>query len=291
MKRIKLAGLLIFVLVLGMVSINAQEETPADTVITLERTACFGACPIYTVSIFEDGTVIYEGANFVEVDGEQTSQIEPETVEMMVQAFEDAGYFEWDESYENMTVSDLPTVITSVTRNGETHRIARYTGDDSAPLALPFLEQWIDQVANTAMWTGVQPDPSVISNETNTPVITLQRQPCFGFCPVYTLAVFEDGTAVYTGIAHVEAVGVRVIEVDEGIIQMITQMADLYGYFDWQDNYDLRLMTDQATVITSIQTADQYKRIVRYDGDPNAPLGLVRIEEQIEQLVADMING
>src|SRR5215216_294149 len=142
MKKLKILVLLV-VFVLGMGVVNAQ-ETDSPVAITLERTACFGTCPVYTITILEDGTVQYNGGDFVQVAGEQTSQIDPALVAQMVEAFADAGYFEWDEAYDTQDVSDLSTVITSVTRDGETHRISRYLGDSSAPLALAFLERWID---------------------------------------------------------------------------------------------------------------------------------------------------
>lgn len=275
---------LLALLLLPFSAIGAQ-DTQADAVITLERTACFGACPIYTVSILADGTVLYNGERFVDVEGEQAGQIEPETVAEMVEAFEAAGYFEWDEEYTDMRVSDLPYITTSVTRDGETHTIRRYAGDDNAPLALPFLEIWIDLVANTAQWTGVTPDISSALYSMNQPVITLQRDPCFGFCPVYTVAVFEDGTIVYTGIANVDNPGVHIYQADPSAVDSVTHRAELSGYFDWEDSYETMMVTDQSTVITSIQREDQYKRIVRYSGDPNAPVGLTWVEDSIDVLV------
>lgn len=274
-------------LVLSTAAITAQES---DIAITLERTACFGTCPIYTVTIYEDGTVTYSGENFVEVTGEQTGTIDPETVALMVAAFEDAGYFDWDEAYDTRTVSDLPTVITSVTRDGETHQITRYTGDDRAPLALPYLEQWIDIMVNTSLWTGVQSDISTIVHGMDTPLITMQHGACFGFCPVYNVALFEDGTVVYMGIANVDTVGISIVETDPFSVTNIAQRAQIFGYFDWQETYQKQVITDQITVTTTIQWENQYKQIVRYDGDPNAPIGLVRIEESIEELVADFIH-
>jgi len=287
MNKFKLVSLLA-ILLLATTAVNAQ-ETAAKPAITLERTACFGTCPVYTISILEDGTVLYNGENFVEVTGEQTSEIPPEMVAMMVEAFADAGYFEWDEAYDTQTVSDLPTVITSVTRSDETHRIVRYLGD-TAPIALPYLELWIDEMTNSSLWTGVQADITSVSNGTDMPLVTLQRGPCYGACPVYDVALFEDGTIVYTGIANVDEIGVHVLEVEPASITSIVQRAEASGYFEWQDSYEEFLITDQPTVTTSIQTADQYKRIVRYDGDPNAPIGLVRIEESIEMSVADLVG-
>jgi hypothetical protein len=63
-----------------------------------------------------------------------------------------------------------------------------------------------------------------------------------------------------------------------------------FGYFNWKDSYEQQVMTDQATVIASLRSEDQFKRIVRYDGDPNAPVGLVWVEESIDQLVTDLVG-
>jgi hypothetical protein len=45
--------------------------------------------------------------------------------------------------------------------------------------------------------------------------------------------------------------------------------------------------TDQTTVISSVRWEDQYKQIFRYNGDPNAPVGLVWIEDSIDALVSN----
>src|SRR5262245_32033036 len=113
---------LLMLMVFGIPSVKVQ-GADSDPVITLERTACFRTCPVYMVNILEDGTVIYEGDRFVSVSGKQTWNMAPKTVATMIQAFRGAGYFDWDETYDTQTVSDLPTVITSVTDNGITHRI------------------------------------------------------------------------------------------------------------------------------------------------------------------------
>ena len=284
MNKLKFA-VLVIVSLLGVASVNAQDKS--GVAITLERTACFGTCPVYTISIFDNGDVIYKGDKFVDVTGEQTSQIDPETVKAMVKAFESAGYFDWKEAYDTQTVTDLPTIITSVTHNGQTHKITRYAGDHTAPLALPFLEQWIDTMTNSSLWTGKATDISNISNGTDTPLITLDRGACFGFCPIYTVALFEDGTIVKTGIANVKDIGVQILKVDAAEINSVVQRAQALGYFDWQDSYEKQVMTDQVTVISSIRLDDQLKRVVRYNGDPNAPVGLTWIEDSIDQVVTN----
>ena len=181
-----------------------------------------------------------------------------------------------------MHISDLPTITTSVTRDGETKQITRYAGDDSAPIALAYLENWIDATARTQQWTGKE---IALTNASGSAVITLQRTQCFGMCPVYALNLYEDGTVVYVGIKDVAVSGVQVSQIDPGSVEMLTQMMTATGYFDWNDEYANITITDQPTAITSLSTPDQYKQIVRYGGDANAPIGLTWLEDRIDSVV------
>ena len=275
---------IVFVLILTALAILPTAAQERQIAITLERTACFGTCPVYSVTIYTDGTVEYNGERFVDVEGEQTGNIDPETIQQLIAGFEAAGYFDWNDEYTDMGVSDLPTITTSVTRNGETRQITRYAGDESAPVALPYLETWIDIAAHTSQWTGADISPTNVMSM-NSPIITLERQPCFGMCPVYALNVFEDGTVVYLGIDHVAVTGVQVSHVDPAIVEQLVSEMTATGYFDWQDEYTHRTITDQATVITSLSTPEQYKHIVRYTGDASAPVGLTWIEDDIDRAV------
>jgi hypothetical protein len=151
-------------------------------------------------------------------------------------------------------------------------------------VALPYLETWIDLAAFTSQWTGVSDWISNVSSM-NTPVMTLERTACFGMCPVYGVAVFEDGTAVYLGVRHVAEPGVRITSVDPGEVEFLAMQTADFGYFDWDDEYTLQIVTDQPSAITTLNWEDQYKQITRYDGDPNAPVGLVRFEDRIDRLV------
>jgi hypothetical protein len=274
-------ALMLILLLFSVWPAAAQED---EAVITLERGACFGTCPIYRVSIYADGRVVYEGEDFVDLTGEQSSQIEPEMVDMLIASFDEAGYFEWNDEYTEQLVTDLPYITTSVTKDGVTKRIVRYSGDSNAPLLLPYLETWIDDAANTRQWTGADTNFAYLSFG-STPLITLEREACFGFCPVYRLALYADGTVVYMGLQNVDVTGVHSKQIDPQEVTLQADLMQLMGYFDWQDEYLTQIVTDHATVITSLNTDEQSKRIVRYDGDPNAPVGLLRIEDNIDRLV------
>ena len=44
-----------------LLALSLSLAAAAAPVITLERTACFGRCPMYKVKIFADGKVVYRG--------------------------------------------------------------------------------------------------------------------------------------------------------------------------------------------------------------------------------------
>jgi|GEM_PF-3609845 len=51
-------------------SLNSNSEelfTDKTKIISLEKTACFGTCPIFTINIFNNGEVIYYGKKFVKI--------------------------------------------------------------------------------------------------------------------------------------------------------------------------------------------------------------------------------
>lgn len=126
----------------------AQEEL----VIKLERTACFGKCPVYSLMIKGDGTVIYAGVDFVRVKGIQETSISADAVKQLVLAFEKADYFSLKDSYTSFGVSDMPSVNTSINIGNKTKAVNHYLGDRNAPKQLSELENKIDEIVNSAQW-------------------------------------------------------------------------------------------------------------------------------------------
>jgi hypothetical protein len=135
-------------------------DEPFDTLtISLDRGPCFGFCPDYNVTIRGDGTVVFDGRNFVQTRKTVTASVPVEEVERLVAAFDDADFFGLEEEYA-VGATDLPTIITSISIGGRTKRILHYgvgcgTDDpslDNAPEELCQIEELIDEVAGTEPW-------------------------------------------------------------------------------------------------------------------------------------------
>ena len=126
----------------------AAQPIPEDFVIKLERTACFGACPVYSVTIDARGNVTYDGTRFVRIVGRQTDRIPVSQVAALVATVDRIGFFELDAKYRQL-ITDLPTTFVTVTRGGRSKLIEDYFG---APQPLKDLERQIDEAAQTARW-------------------------------------------------------------------------------------------------------------------------------------------
>jgi len=120
-------------------------EDISGVVITLERTVCFGTCPAYKVTIQGDGTVIYNGYDFVAVEGERKYTIAVEDIRELIQMFYDFDFFSLEDEYV-MAVTDHPSTTTSITIEGETKTVYRY---GNGPVILLQIEDQIDEVAGT----------------------------------------------------------------------------------------------------------------------------------------------
>jgi len=78
--------------------------------------------------------------------------IDKEKVGKLVNKFDSIDYFSLNDEYMERTITDAPTVITSITFDGKTKTIKHYHGDFSAPEELTELENYIDEIIDTRQW-------------------------------------------------------------------------------------------------------------------------------------------
>jgi hypothetical protein len=145
MSRPSLRSILVLLTTLAACSVACAQQNP---VITLRRTSCFGPCPVYSLDIFEDGSIRYVGQAFVQVTGEQRAAIPPDAVRSLISDFLKINYFALQDDYEG-NITDLPTTYTSLRLGARTKSIKDYA---HAPKELVELEYEIDRVANTHRW-------------------------------------------------------------------------------------------------------------------------------------------
>ena len=114
-----------------------------ELIISLQRTACFGTCPIYKIEIFADGSGIYTGTRFVENIGVTKFSLSENQLNLILTQAETIGFRNMKEEYSE-PISDLPTTFIQI----KDKKIRDYTG---APKTLKNLEKLIDQMYQKAV--------------------------------------------------------------------------------------------------------------------------------------------
>jgi hypothetical protein len=128
--------------------------------LVLERSPCFGSCPVYTVAVSPDGEVTYQGRAHVRQLGAAEARIPRQQVNGLLNELDRAGFFTFADRYVQgepacgRYVSDSPSATTTVTYRGRTKSIVHDYGCGSAPGALVVLERRVDEVLGTGKWTG-----------------------------------------------------------------------------------------------------------------------------------------
>lgn len=168
MKKIKILSAIILVVTIVAIAamtlyvVLEQEKIknvlyePTDisnVVITLQRSGCLGSCPVYNVTIYGNGTVIYEGGENVNVTGMQRSNLSEDTIRQLLFEFKNIDYFSFNETeIASYVVIDVPIVTTSLSVNGKTKTIQHY--ETTEPERLTYLENLIDEHVNSSQWIG-----------------------------------------------------------------------------------------------------------------------------------------
>lgn len=129
---------------------------PGDSLLaSIERTACYGTCPIYKFSIYNSGYAVYEGKRFVEKIGKFETTIIPATLEEIKAQAKAIRYFELSNDYPKKAV-DFPSVKTSVVLNGKRKDINNGSG---APTSLKEFQDYLDGIKDNVEWRPLSNSP------------------------------------------------------------------------------------------------------------------------------------
>lgn len=143
--------------------IPSQYKGPgSDIEIGLQRTPCFGDCPVYSLLIYENGYVVFRqlgdprliayshmfGIDCTQELRPHVYQVPKDNVASLIDEFYRIDYFSLNDTYL-VPITDLPTTITWISVNGTEKSVYNYLG---GPPELFELERKIDEVALTKRW-------------------------------------------------------------------------------------------------------------------------------------------
>lgn len=123
--------------------------------IKLQRTMCFGTCPVYSVTADNDGNVNYYGEMFVYKSGEHYWKISKKKVKQLNALIEDFGFKSFIYEPGDEFITDQPSCITTVKHSdGKTKEIDHYYGHIFIDNSLTAFEKKIERIIGTKKYVN-----------------------------------------------------------------------------------------------------------------------------------------
>jgi hypothetical protein len=119
------------------------------TEIGIERTECYGTCPVYTFVLKSDGTFRYKGEKFIERQGEFTGTVSVHEFNRLAQYIKDSGYLDLRDGYGELG-DDGETVYTTLVLKGRRKVVMDHSY--AGPPKLWAIENLIDHILVNATW-------------------------------------------------------------------------------------------------------------------------------------------
>lgn len=138
-----------------------------DLYIRIQRTGCYGRCPIDKVELLPEGIVRYEGERFVPRLGVYTRQLSQAELARAEQLLQKGNFAQYEEVYDNPGISDLPSLILTYRLAGQERSITCRTGCPPAlPESIERLRVFLAEEGNFRMEKGPEPEEETTSDPT-----------------------------------------------------------------------------------------------------------------------------
>ena len=169
MKKLKsinviMLGLLLLIVIQGcnrnvIATVSDYENFSArdqSEIASFRKTGCFGFCPIYRVSFYENGQAVYWGDMNVEKVGRHFGYFNKRDFNRIVKKAERTGFFMLSNVYpieDREFLPDLSNTITKIKSKGKEKTI---THNHSGPEELKEIENLFMELIDSIKWVSVE---------------------------------------------------------------------------------------------------------------------------------------
>lgn len=139
----------VLILLLFITSCKSQQIPSSDhVVIKMQKTPCFGSCPEYEITIFDNKMVYLDAKQFLPLKGKFVSRLSDEGYKQLVEKFVESDFFDYQEEYTS-NITDLPTTNVTFKYKEKKKTVSDYHG---APESLKKLEQSVHGLIDQLDW-------------------------------------------------------------------------------------------------------------------------------------------
>ena len=127
----------------------SSEEFRSKSKIQLVRHGCYGSCPRYTVTVFGNGKVVYQGAEFVRIKGHAKATISRKAVDDLIAKINKVDFFALQPKRVEACVEDGPHAGITISEPGQQREIEDQCLEGNE---VEELENAVDKAAQTQQW-------------------------------------------------------------------------------------------------------------------------------------------
>lgn len=124
-----------------------------DFLLSMDKGACFGSCPVYSIQIDHLGNMVYEGKRFTERSGLHKHKLNKAEMQSVVDHLGKMNFFALPENYKT-GIADLPSVTIAHTHKGLSKSV---TGKNTRPDLLKELQAIMESFAQKDGWVSMEP--------------------------------------------------------------------------------------------------------------------------------------
>lgn len=128
--------------------------------IEMHKGPCFGTCPVFRLTIYDNGLATYDGERFTNRVGTFIKKLDQRTLNELLTAFRNVNLFQYNDVYPAQ-IPDLQTVTITYY---EEDREKTIRGKDGRPAIIEDLEAMLDEIANSGGWEPQNENSYVADN-------------------------------------------------------------------------------------------------------------------------------
>lgn len=119
-----------------------------EKVVSMNMGPCYGNCPVYTITVYENGIAAYEGERFTDRKGVYIRDIGRAALKSLKAELVAANLWKFPNAFRSQ-IPDLPTVTIEYFEDGKSKSIR---GKDGRPSQVLKIQELLEQIANEGEW-------------------------------------------------------------------------------------------------------------------------------------------
>jgi len=162
-NKIHLSTLILFLLIFSSCSSVKMVTDPAKASpkIVMSKGACFGECPVYSLTIYNSGFMKFNGVRFTKMDGKYERQLSEDQYIALIKKIDKTNLWKFEDVYD-MQVADLPTTSISYSKKEKTKTVK---GKAGRPDQIQELEKYLEALVYTEGWTMTEASANLKKKE------------------------------------------------------------------------------------------------------------------------------